>query len=240
MDLKKSMLYEGKAKQIFATEKPDEVVVRFKDDATAFNAQKKGQVDKKGQMNNAITTLIFEYLNEKGIPTHFIKQIDDREQLVKKVSIIPLEVIVRNYVAGSMAQRLGVEEGTKSPITIFDICYKDDALGDPLINDYHAIFLVVATREELDKMYALTARINEILIDLFDKMNIILVDFKIELGKTPNGEIILADEISPDTCRLWDKDTMKKLDKDRFRRDLGEVTEAYEEIYNRLKKVLNK
>ena len=238
--LKKEMLYEGKAKQIFATEKPDEVVVRFKDDATAFNAQKKGQVDKKGQMNNAITTLIFEYLNEKGIPTHFIKQIDDREQLVKKVSIIPLEVIVRNYVAGSMAQRLGVEEGTKSPITIFDICYKDDALGDPLINDYHAIFLGVATREELDKMYALTARINEILIDLFDKMNIILVDFKIELGKTPNGEIILADEISPDTCRLWDKDTMKKLDKDRFRRDLGEVTEAYEEIYNRLKKVLNK
>lgn len=234
------MLYEGKAKQIFATEKPDEVVVRFKDDATAFNAQKKGQVDKKGQMNNVITTLIFEYLNEKGIPTHFIKQIDDREQLVKKVSIIPLEVIVRNYVAGSMAQRLGVEEGTKSPITIFDICYKDDALGDPLINDYHAIFLGVATREELDKMYALTARINEILIDLFDKMNIILVDFKIELGKTPNGEIILADEISPDTCRLWDKDTMKKLDKDRFRRDLGEVTEAYEEIYNRLKKVLNK
>ena len=240
MDLKKEMLYEGKAKQIFATEKPDEVVVRFKDDATAFNAQKKGQVDKKGQMNNAITTLIFEYLNEKGIPTHFIKQIDDREQLVKKVSIIPLEVIVRNYVAGSMAQRLGVEEGTKSPITIFDICYKDDALGDPLINDYHAIFLGAATREELDKMYALTAGINEILIDLFDKMNIILVDFKIDLGKTPNGEIILADEISPDTCRLWDKDTMKKLDKDRFRRDLGEVTEAYEEIYNRLKKVLNK
>ena len=240
MDLKKEMLYEGKAKQIFATEKPDEVVVRFKDDATAFNAQKKGQVDKKGQMNNAITTLIFEYLNEKGIPTHFIKQIDDREQLVKKVSIIPLEVIVRNYVAGSMAQRLGVEEGTKSPITIFDICYKDDALGDPLINDYHAIFLGAGTREELDRMYALTARINEILIDLFDKMNIILVDFKIELGKTPNGEIILADEISPDTCRLWDKDTMKKLDKDRFRRDLGEVTEAYEEIYNRLKKVLNK
>ena len=240
MDLKKEMLYEGKAKQIFATEKPDEVVVRFKDDATAFNAQKKGQVDKKGQMNNAITTLIFEYLNEKGIPTHFIKQIDDREQLVKKVSIIPLEVIVRNYVAGSMAQRLGVEEGTKSPITIFDICYKDDALGDPLINDYHAMFLGAATRKELDRMYALTARINEILIDLFDKMNIILVDFKIELGKTPNGDIILADEISPDTCRLWDKDTMKKLDKDRFRRDLGEVTEAYEEIYSRLKKVLNK
>ena len=240
MDLKKEMLYEGKAKQVFATDKVDEVVVRFKDDATAFNAQKRGQVDKKGQMNNAITTLIFEYLNDKGIPTHFIKQIDEREQLVKKVDIIPLEMVVRNYVAGSMAQRLGVEEGLKSPVTIFDICYKDDALGDPLINDYHAIFLGAATREELDKMYALTGKINEILIDLFDKMNIILVDFKLELGKTMDGKIILADEISPDTCRLWDKDTMKKLDKDRFRRDLGEVTEAYEEIYHRLKKVLNK
>ena len=240
MDLKKEMLYEGKAKQVFATDKVDEVVVRFKDDATAFNAQKRGQVDKKGQMNNAITTLIFEYLNDKGIPTHFIKQIDEREQLVKKVDIIPLEMVVRNYVAGSMAQRLGVEEGVKSPVTIFDICYKDDELGDPLINDYHAIFLGAATREELDEMYALTGKINEILIDLFDKMNIILVDFKIELGKTMDGRIILADEISPDTCRLWDKDTMKKLDKDRFRRDLGEVTEAYEEIYHRLKKVLNK
>ena len=240
MDLKKEMLYEGKAKQVFVTDKVDEVVVRFKDDATAFNAQKRGQVDKKGQMNNAITTLIFEYLNDKGIPTHFIKQIDEREQLVKKVDIIPLEMVVRNYVAGSMAQRLGVEEGLKSPVTIFDICYKDDALGDPLINDYHAIFLGAATREELDEMYALTRKINEILIDLFDKMNIILVDFKIELGKTMDGRIILADEISPDTCRLWDKDTMKKLDKDRFRRDLGEVIEAYEEIYHRLKKVLNK
>ena len=240
MDLKKEMLYEGKAKQIFSTENEEEVVVKFKDDATAFNAQKKGQVDKKGQLNNAITTLIFEYMNEKGIPTHFIRQIDEREQLVRKVQIIPLEMVVRNYVAGSMAKRLGVEEGTKSPLTIFDICYKDDALGDPLINDYHAIFLGAATREELDEMYALTSKINEILKELFDKMNIILVDFKIELGKTSDGKIILADEISPDTCRLWDKDTMKKLDKDRFRRDLGEVTEAYEEIYNRLKKVLNK
>ena len=156
-------------------------------------------------MNNAITTLIFEYLNEKGIPTHFIKKLDEREQLVKKVKIIPLEMVVRNYSAGSMAQRLGVVEGIKSPVTIFDMCYKKD-----------------------------------ILIDLFDKMNIILVDFKIELGKTSDGKIVLADEISPDTCRLWDKDTKKKLDKDRFRRDLGEVTEAYVEIYERLKKVLNK
>ena len=240
MATKGEMLYEGKAKQILATENPEEVIVKFKDDATAFNAQKKGQFDLKGEMNNAITTLLFEYLQEKGIPTHFIKHLNEREQLVRKVSIIPLEMVVRNYAAGSMAQRLGVEEGTKSPITIFDICYKDDALGDPLINDYHAIFLGAATKEELDEMYALTAKINHLLIELFDKMNIILVDFKIELGKTSDGKIILADEISPDTCRLWDKDTMKKLDKDRFRRDLGEVTEAYVEIYERLKKVLNK
>ncbi|WP_164472034.1 MULTISPECIES: phosphoribosylaminoimidazolesuccinocarboxamide synthase [Amniculibacterium] len=237
---KGQMLYEGKAKQVFETNNPHEVIVRYKDDATAFNAQKKGQVDKKGELNNAISTLIFEYLQEKEIPTHFIKQLDEREQLVKKVDIIPLEMVVRNYSAGSMAQRLGVEEGIKSPVTIFDICYKKDELGDPLINDHHAVFLGAATYEELDEMYELTDVINEILIDLFDKMNIILVDFKIELGKTHDGEIVLADEISPDTCRLWDKDTMKKLDKDRFRRDLGEVTEAYEEIYNRLKKVLNK
>lgn len=237
---KGEMLYEGKAKQVFATENPDEVIVRYKDDATAFNAQKKGQVDKKGELNNAISTLIFEYLIEKGVPTHFIKKLDDREQLVKKVSIIPLEMVVRNYSAGSMAQRLGVEEGIKSPVTIFDICYKKDELGDPLINDHHAVFLGAATYEELNEMYALTGKINELLKELFDKMNIILVDFKIELGKTSDGKIVLADEISPDTCRLWDKDTMKKLDKDRFRRDLGEVTEAYEEIYNRLKTALNK
>lgn len=237
---KGEMLYEGKAKQVFETENPDEVIVRFKDDATAFNAQKKGSVDLKGEMNNAITTLIFEYLNKKGISTHFIRQIDEREQLVKKVQIIPLEMVVRNYSAGSMAQRLGVPEGVKSPVTIFDICYKKDELGDPLINDHHAVFLGAATYEELDEMYELTSDINDILIELFDRMNIILVDFKIELGKTSDGKIILADEISPDTCRLWDKDTMKKLDKDRFRRDLGEVTEAYVEIYNRLKEVLGK
>lgn len=240
MSEKKEMLYEGKAKQIFATENPEEVIVRFKDDATAFNSQKKGQFDRKGELNNAITTLIFEYLQEKNIPTHFIKQLNDREQLVKKVDIIPLEMVVRNYSAGSMAQRLGVEEGLKSPVTIFDICYKKDELGDPLINDHHAVFLGAATYGELAEMYKITGEINEILKELFDKINIILVDFKIELGKTSDGKIILADEISPDTCRLWDKDTMKKLDKDRFRRDLGEVTEAYEEIYSRLKTALNK
>lgn len=237
---KGEMLYEGKAKQVFATDLEDQVIVKFKDDATAFNAQKRGQVEKKGAMNNAITTLIFEYLNEKGIVTHFIKQLNEREQLVKKVTIIPIEMVVRNYSAGSMAQRLGIEEGIKSPITIIDLCYKEDKLGDPLINDYHAIFLGLASEDDLKIMYELTGKINTILIDLFDRMNIILVDFKIELGKTADGKIILADEISPDTCRLWDKDTMQKLDKDRFRRDLGGVTEAYEEIYKRLKEVLGK
>ena len=238
MSQKLEMLYEGKAKQIYATENPEEVIVYFKDDATAFNAQKRGQVQLKGEMNNAITTLIFEYLKSKGIETHFIKQLNEREQLVKKVSIIPIEVVVRNYAAGSMAQRLGVEEGVKSPVTIFDICYKKDELGDPLINDHHAVFLGAATYDELNEMYALAGKINKALQELFDKINIILVDFKIELGKTSDGKIILADEISPDTCRLWDKDTLKKLDKDRFRRDLGDVTEAYVEIYQRLKSVL--
>lgn len=238
MSQKLEMLYEGKAKQIYSTQNPEEVVVYFKDDATAFNAQKKGQVQLKGEMNNAITTLIFQYLKEKGIDTHFIQQLNEREQLVRKVSIVPLEFVVRNYAAGSMAQRLGVEEGVKSPVTIIDICYKKDELGDPLINDHHAVFLGAATYEELQEMYALTNKINEALIELFDKINIILVDFKIELGKTSEGKIILADEISPDTCRLWDKDTLKKLDKDRFRRDLGDVTEAYVEIYERLKNAL--
>ncbi|WP_312323207.1 phosphoribosylaminoimidazolesuccinocarboxamide synthase [Soonwooa sp.] len=236
---KKEMLYEGKAKQVFATDKADEVIVRYKDDATAFNAQKRGSFARKGELNNAISTLIFEYLAKNGIPTHFIEKLGDIEQLVKKVDIIPLEMVVRNYVAGSMAQRLGVEEGLKSPVTIFDLCYKKDELGDPLINDHHAVFLGAASYDELKEMYALTDKINQLLIALFDKMNIILVDFKIELGKTSDGKIVLADEISPDTCRLWDKDTMKKLDKDRFRRDLGEVTEAYEEIYDRLQKAVN-
>lgn len=240
MSSKGALLYEGKAKQVYETENPEEVIVRFKDDATAFNAQKRGQVDLKGEMNNAITTLIFDYLNKKGIETHFIEKLSEREQLVKKVFIIPIEMVVRNYSAGSMAQRLGIEEGIKSPLTIFDLCLKDDALGDPLINDYHAIFLGAATRKDLDEMYALTDKINTILIQLFDEIGIILVDFKIELGKTADGKIILADEISPDTCRLWDKETMKKLDKDRFRRDLGDVTEAYVEIYNRLKQHLTK
>jgi len=238
MSKKGEMLYEGKAKKIYATENPEEVIVYFKDDATAFNAQKRGSFERKGEMNNAITTLIFNYLKDKGIKTHFISKLNDREQLVKKVSIIPLEFVIRNYVAGSMAKRLGVEEGAKSPVTIFDICYKNDELGDPLINDHHAVFLGIATYDELAVMYQLANKINEALKELFNEMDIILVDFKIELGKTPDGKILLADEISPDTCRLWDKNTLKKLDKDRFRRDLGNITEAYVEIYNRLKKAL--
>lgn len=237
---KKDFIYEGKAKQVYSTEDPDLVIVYYKDDATAFNAQKRGTVADKGEMNNKISTLIFEYLIQKGIPTHYVETLNEREQLVKKVDIIPLEMVVRNYVAGSMAQRLGLEEGAKSPVTIFDICYKKDELGDPLINDHHAVLLGAATYEELKFMYELTDKINEALKELFMKANLILVDFKIEFGKDSKGNIILADEISPDTCRLWDKDTLKKLDKDRFRRDLGEVSEAYHEVYNRLLTALGK
>ncbi len=239
MSDKKEFLYEGKAKQIYATDKPDEVIVLYKDDATAFNAQKKGSVETKGEMNNKITTLIFNELERNGIETHYIETLNEREQLVKKVSIIPLEMVVRNYVAGSMAKRLGLEEGEKCKVTVFDICYKKDELGDPLINDYHAIVLGAASQEDLNYMYAETAKINTILQELFLKANLILVDFKIEFGKTADGTIILADEISPDTCRLWDKDTLKKLDKDRFRRDLGEVSEAYQEVYSRLQNVVD-
>lgn len=235
---KKDFIYEGKAKQVYSTEDPNFVIVYYKDDATAFNAQKRGTVADKGEMNNKISTLIFNYLIEKGITTHYIETLNEREQLVKKVDIIPIEMVVRNYVAGSMAQRLGLEEGAKSPVTIFDICYKKDELGDPLINDHHAVLLGAATYEELNFMYALTDKINEALKELFLKANLILIDFKIEFGKDSEGNIILADEISPDTCRLWDKDTLKKLDKDRFRRDLGEVSEAYHEVYNRLLEAL--
>lgn len=237
---KKDFIYEGKAKQVYSTEDPDLVIVYYKDDATAFNAQKRGTVADKGEMNNKISTLIFEYLIQKGVPTHYIETLNEREQLVKKVAIIPIEMVVRNYVAGSMAQRLGLEEGAKSPVTIFDICYKKDELGDPLINDHHAVLLGAATYEELKFMYEMTDKINEALKELFMKANLILVDFKIEFGKDSEGNIILADEISPDTCRLWDKDTLKKLDKDRFRRDLGEVSEAYHEVYNRLLTALGK
>ena len=230
---KLEMMYEGKAKKIYSTDKTDEVIVYYKDDATAFNGEKKGQIEDKGILNNAITSMLFEMLNSKGIPTHFIEKLNDREQLCKKVEIVPLEVIVRNVAAGSMAKRLGLEEGTELKTTVFELSYKDDSLGDPLINDYHAVGIGATTFEELEKIYSLTAKINDILKDMFSKSNIRLIDFKLEFGRY-NGDIVLADEISPDTCRFWDATTGEKLDKDRFRRDLGNVKDAYVEILNRI------
>lgn len=228
------MLYEGKAKQVFRTDDPDKIIIHYKDAATAFNNIKKATIENKGVLNNAISTIVFHKLHEAGIRTHYLETLNERDQLCRRVEIIPLEVIVRNVIAGSMAQRLGIEEGTKPSNVIFDICYKKDELGDPLINDHHAVALGVVTYDELKHIYAATAHINEVLIDLFRRMNITLVDFKIEFGRTSDGEIVLADEISPDTCRLWDMTTNEKLDKDRFRRDLGRVREAYEEILSRL------
>ena len=232
---KLEMLYEGKAKQIFKGKNENEVIVHYKDDATAFNGEKKSQINNKGILNNSITSTIFQMLNESGIKTHFIKKINDRDQLCKKVSIIPLEVIVRNVAAGSMAKRLGIEEGFNLKTTVFELSYKDDSLGDPLINDYHAVAIGATTFEELNKIYDMTNKINDLLKEFFKKQNINLIDFKIEFGRDEKGEILLADEISPDTCRFWDATTGEKLDKDRFRRDLGNVEEAYKEILNRIK-----
>ena len=231
------MLYEGKAKQVFLTDDADKIIIHYKDAATAFNNVKKATIENKGLLNNAISTLIFKELQKAGVKTHYIETLNERDQLCHRVTIIPLEVIVRNTIAGSMAQRLGIEEGTKPSNVIYDICYKKDELGDPLINDHHAVAMGAATYEELDVIYKMTAKINETLTEMFRKMNINLVDFKIEFGKTSTGEIVLADEVSPDTCRLWDLTTNEKLDKDRFRRDLGKVREAYEEILARLKKI---
>ncbi len=229
------LLYEGKAKKIFLTEDQDTVLVYYKDDATAGNGAKKGTIVNKGAMNNEITTRIFKYLQDNGIKTHYIKTLSDREQLVRRVEIIPLEVIVRNLAAGSFSKRLGVEEGSGLKTTIFEICYKNDDLGDPLINDSHAVALGLATFEELKEIYATTGKINDLLQAYFKKAGLILVDFKIEFGKDKEGNILLADEISPDTARLWDEKTREKLDKDRFRRDLGHVEDAYLEVLNRIR-----
>ncbi len=231
---KKEMMYEGKAKKIYATDNPDEIILYYKDDATAFNGEKKGSIKDKGVMNNEITTLLFKMLEKNGVKTHFIEKLNEREQLCQKVKIFPLEVIVRNLIAGSMAKRLGIEEGTVPPNTIFEICYKNDEYGDPLINDHHAVALKLATYDELKYIYEVTAKVNNLLKDALDKIGITLVDFKVEFGKNAKGEILLADEITPDTCRFWDKKTGKKLDKDRFRRDLGSIEEAYIEVLNRL------
>jgi len=228
------MMYEGKAKQIYRCADEDKVIVHYKDSATAFNGEKKGEIEDKGVLNNAITSAIFKLLEENGVKTHFIKKLNDRDQLCKKVEIIPLEVIVRNVAAGSMAKRLGLEEGYKLKTTVFELSYKDDSLGDPLINDHHAVGIGATTFEELDEIYKMTAKVNEVLKDFFAKQNISLIDFKIEFGKTADGEVLLADEISPDTCRFWDSITGEKLDKDRFRRDLGDVKAAYVEILNRI------
>ncbi|KEH89421.1 phosphoribosylaminoimidazole-succinocarboxamide synthase [Clostridium novyi A str. 4570] len=231
--MEKKMLYEGKAKKVYEAEDKDHVIIYYKDDATAFNGAKKSQIDHKGILNNNITSAIFEMLHEKGIETHFEKKLNEREQLCKKVEIVPLEVIVRNVAAGSMAKRLGVPEGKELNTTIFEICYKNDELGDPLINDYHAVALGLATFDELKEIYNITSNVNNILKEFFLKQNIKLIDFKLEFGRF-NGKIILADEISPDTCRFWDATTNEKLDKDRFRRDMGNVEEAYIEILNRI------
>ncbi|SMC19505.1 phosphoribosylaminoimidazole-succinocarboxamide synthase [Clostridium acidisoli DSM 12555] len=230
---KKELLYEGKAKKVYATDKADEVVVYYKDDATAFNGVKKGQIEDKGQLNNSITSMLFELVEKHGVKTHFIEKLNEREQLCKKVDIVPVEVIVRNVAAGSMAKRLGLEEGSPLKTTVFEICYKNDDYDDPLINDTHAVAIGLSTFEELKTIYAMTDKVNEILKEFFLKQGIKLIDFKLEFGRY-NGEILLADEISPDTCRLWDVNTNEKLDKDRFRRDMGNVKEAYVEILNRI------
>lgn len=227
------MMYEGKAKKVYEASDPDYVVIHYKDDATAFNGQKKGSIMDKGIMNNKITAMIFEMLEKAGIPTHFEKLLSDREQLCKRVEIVPLEVIVRNTAAGSLAKRLGVPEGTVLDCTVLEFCYKNDELGDPILNDYHILSIKLATREEIDLLSNMALKINDILIDYFKKLNIDLIDFKLEFGRF-KGKIVLADEISPDTCRFWDSATHEKLDKDRFRRNLGDVEAAYKEILARI------
>jgi len=231
---KRQMIYEGKAKQLYTCDQEDALIIHYKDDATAFNGVKKAQIEHKGMLNNAISTLIFKHLQRALVPTHYIETLNETDQLCRKVTILPLEVIIRNRIAGSMSKRLDIPEGTPAPKPIYELCYKNDALGDPLINEDHALAINAASAEELIRIKELTFNINQELIRLFDRIGIILVDFKIEFGRTATGEIVLADEISPDTCRLWDKETQKKLDKDRFRRDLGNVEDAYQEILKRL------
>ena len=231
---KKDFIYEGKAKQVYSTNDENLVIIHYKDDATAGNGVKKGTIKDKGIINNKITAKLFSVLEKNGIRTHFKEMLNDRDQLCEKLEIVPLEVIVRNVITGSMAKRVGIADGAIPKTTIFEICYKNDEYGDPLINDYHAVAMGLATFDELKYIYETTSKINDLLKKVFDEEGITLVDFKIEFGKNSKGEILLADEITPDTCRLWDKATGKKLDKDRFRQDLGGIEEAYIEILNRL------
>lgn len=226
-------LYEGKAKKVFKTDNEDCYIVDYKDDATAFNGEKRGTIEQKGVVNNRVSNHLFKLLESKGIPTHFVEEISDRETIVKKVTIVPLEVIVRNIAAGSLSKRLGLPEGTKLKKTVLEYCYKDDDLGDPMINDYHIFAMELATPEELKAIADMSFRINQILSDYLKDLGIELIDFKLEFGRC-KGQIILADEISPDTCRFWDTKTGEKLDKDRFRRDMGGVEDAYQEVLNRL------
>lgn len=230
---KTEQLYEGKAKKVFATENPDYCIVSYKDDATAFNGLKKGTIVGKGVVNNKMSNYLCKMLEEKGIPTHFVEELSDRDTVVKKVQIVPLEVIVRNKAAGSLSKRLGLPEGTPMKTTVLEFCYKDDALGDPIVNEYHILAAELATKEEVEKISSMALKINDILCDFFRSVNIDLIDFKLEFGRF-KGDIILADEISPDTCRFWDVNTQEKLDKDRFRRDMGGVEEAYAEVMKRI------
>ncbi len=230
---KLGQLYEGKAKKVFATDDPDIVIVDYKDDATAFNGLKKGTIAGKGVINNRMSNMMFKLMEQHGIPTHLVEELSDRETAVKKVQIVPLEVIIRNTAAGSFSKRYGVPEGKKLPVTVLEFSYKNDDLGDPLINDYHALAMELATPEEIDTIKKMAFKVNEVMKEFFKSLNIDLIDFKLEFGRF-KGQIILADEISPDTCRFWDMTTGEKLDKDRFRRDMGGVEDAYKEVFARL------
>ena len=230
---KLGQLYEGKAKKVFATDDPDVVIVDYKDDATAFNGLKKGTIAGKGVINNRMSNMMFKLMEQHGIPTHLVEDLSDRETAVKKVQIVPLEVIIRNTAAGSFSKRYGVPEGKKLPVTVLEFSYKNDDLGDPLINDYHALAMELATPEEIDTIKKMAFKVNEVMKEFFKSLNIDLIDFKLEFGRF-KGQIILADEISPDTCRFWDMTTGEKLDKDRFRRDMGGVEDAYKEVFARL------
>ena len=231
---KKEQLYEGKAKKVYATDNKDLVIVSYKDDATAFNGLKKGTIEGKGVINNKMSNFLMQILEKQGVPTHFVEELSDRETLVKKVSIVPLEVIIRNISAGSFAKRYGVEEGVVFDEPTIEFSYKNDDLGDPLLNTYHALALKLATKEEIERIKCMAFTVNAVMKEYFKKLNVTLVDFKLEFGKTSDGTIVLADEISPDTCRFWDSTTGEKLDKDRFRRDLGGVEGAYQEMMRRL------
>lgn len=237
MLVKGQLLYQGKAKEIYESNKKNQVIIYYKDSATAFNGEKKDTLDNKGIYNNKISTLIYKYLIKNGVETHLIEKLSDREQLCEKVEIFPLEVIVRNRATGSFVKRLGEEEGKIFKEAVFETSYKNDDFGDPLINTDHAVALELASREELAEIKKKALNINNLLKDLFDELGFILVDFKIEFGKTSDGRIVLADEISPDSVRLWEKDTLEKFDKDRFRQDLGNVMEAYKEVLRRLEKL---